>query len=191
MKRLSLFALLATGMTLLAGCPIFDDGPGSQCWDNNCGAGGGPTTTTTNTPLPGSCFSQAECGGVNETCGSDGFCHTGDCTLWGCVSGQQCIVGADQKAHCGDTVTQGGAGGTGGVTNAGGTGGVTNAGGTGGAGGVTNAGGTGGAGGSTSTAGAGGAGGSTSTAGAGGAGGSTSTAGAGGSTGTAGAAGGP
>ncbi len=191
MNRLSLVGLLATGMTLLAGCPIFDDGPGSQCWDNNCGAGGAPTTNTTTTPLPGSCFSQAECSGVNETCGSDGFCHTGDCTIWGCVSGQQCIVGADQKAHCGDSVTQGGAGGTGGATNAGGTGGVTNAGGTGGTGGVTNAGGTGGV---TNAGGTGGAGGSTSTAGAGGAGGSTSTAGAGGaggSTATAGAAGGP
>ncbi len=160
MTRLSLFGLLAAGLTLLAGCPIFDDNPNQSC--ENCGTGGGPTTSS------GQCFAQADCTGVNETCGSDGFCHTGDCVSWGCVNGEMCSVGADQKAHCGP----GGAGGAGGASmgGAGGSGGAIIAGGAGGAGGTGGAsmGGTGGAGGAAQ-GGAGGAGGATGGAAQGGA----------------------
>ena len=168
MKRLALLGLLAAGMTLLAGCPIFDDSPGGQTCFDNCGYGGSTSPTT----APGQCAQQSDCGGINETCGSDGFCHTGDCTLWGCVGAQSCQVTADQKAECADPIGHGGTGGAamggasqggaamggssqggaamGGASSAGGTGGATM---TGGAGGSTA---SGGAGGSTKTGGAGG-----------------------------------
>ncbi|MFO0586706.1 MAG: hypothetical protein U0441_04175 [Polyangiaceae bacterium] len=180
MKRLALLGLLAAGMTMLAGCPIFDDSPGSQNCFDNCGYGGSTPTTAT-----GQCFQQGDCTGINETCGSDGFCHTGDCTLWGCVGMQTCQVSTDQKAVCADPIGHGGTGGAtasggasqggaaqggaaqggaaqGGASSAGGTGGVTATGGTGGTGGVTATGGTGGV-----TA-SGGTGGSTKTGGTGG-----------------------
>ncbi len=133
--------------------------------------------TTSTTAPPGSCFAQADCTGINETCGSDGFCHTGDCSLWGCLAPQQCVVGADQKASCVDGPGHGGSGGAqmggaGGATVAGGAGGVGGVGGVGGST-ATNAGGTGGA-----TM-AGGAGGSTATN-TGGAGGAPQTGGTGG-----------
>lgn len=133
MKRLSLLGLLAAAMTTIAGCPIYDDSPGgSVCESCN-------PTTSTSTPT-GDCFAQSDCTQINQTCGSDNFCHTGDCLSWGCSGGDECRVGADQKAHCvppgsggaGGSTSTGGAGGHGGASGGasmGGTGGVGPAGG--------------------------------------------------------------
>jgi len=111
MKRLSLVGLVGVLASVLAGCPIFDDGPGngygSGCPGNDCF-----------NPAP-ECTTAAECG-LNETCGSDQKCHTGDCTIWGCASGT-CVTHDDQTASCDDG--SGGSGATGGSgTSSGGTG---------------------------------------------------------------------
>lgn len=150
MKRLSVLGFFGLLAGVLGGCPIFS-GEGNNtgyCWDGNCGGSGGYA--------PG-CYSSAECS-QNETCGNDGQCHSGDCTIWGCSSGVCVIDPSSQTANC----VQGGTGGanTGGSTNVGGAGGATT--GSGGAGGAT-----------TTTSGSGGAGGATTTtSGSGGAGGS-------------------
>jgi hypothetical protein len=200
MKRFSLLGLLAVTMGLLAGCPIYDDNspvaPGAK-------DGVGGTTNATTLPAD-SCFAQSDCAGINQTCGSDNQCHTGDCTLWGCVNHQACVVGQDQKAHCGDAGGNGGAGGTGTtgttttITSTGEGGSIGGSGGTGttgttgmgGAAGGTMTGTAGGGNGGAAGAGNGGAAGSGAAgaagAGAGGAagGGSAGAAGSGGNTGT-------
>lgn len=124
MKRLSLLGFLGVVTALLAGCPIYPDD------------GGRPD------PGPGGCSGSSQCD-VNETCGSDNACHTGDCTIWGCASGECVVDPSSQTASCqpfsstssssGGSST-GGAGGTGGTGGAGGTGGTGGTGGSGGGG---------------------------------------------------------
>ncbi len=92
MKRFSLLAFIGiVSSSLLAGCPIYSDdegdgGPPSTCDQNDC-------------ENPRVCFSSADCG-INETCGQDDQCHSGDCTIWGCTSGSSCVIGADLTASC-------------------------------------------------------------------------------------------
>ena len=125
MKRFSLLGLLAVSMGLLTGCPIFEETTGG--WN---GTGGGGGTTSTGTPEPGSCKTPADCLGANETCGEDGFCHIGDCTIWGCVVPYICRIDPDMKAKCVEGSTNvGGAGGA----SVGGAGGAPATGGAGGA----------------------------------------------------------
>ena len=70
MRQLSLLGLLAVSMGLLTGCPIYDDdAPPPVCSGSECGSSTGTGT------VPGGCTEQAQCTGVNETCGSDGVCH--------------------------------------------------------------------------------------------------------------------
>src|SRR5436190_20132004 len=100
MKRLSLFGLVGVLASMLAGCPIFDDGPGngsgSGCFGDDCFN-------------PPECMVKQDCG-VNETCGSDQKCHVGDCTQWGCATGE-CVINDDQTATCQDgSSSSGGAG---------------------------------------------------------------------------------
>jgi hypothetical protein len=85
MKRLSLLGFIGLMASFLAGCPIYDDN--GTC-NGDCSS-----------PSPGSCRSSTDCG-VNETCGSDNQCHTGDCTIWGCPEGNSCVLNPDQTASC-------------------------------------------------------------------------------------------
>lgn len=102
MKTLSLLSFVGLLATVVAGCPIYDDNQSSSFCEVDCG-----TTGT-----PGSCTSPRDCT-FNETCGSDGQCHAGDCTLWGCNSGFDCVKNADQTASCEPGTSSGGAGGGG------------------------------------------------------------------------------
>jgi hypothetical protein len=129
MKRLTLLGLLGVMATLLAGCPIFPDG--DECVDGDRGDRDEDCSNPPNPP--GGCSNSLDCQ-FNETCGSDNECHSGDCTIWGCASGE-CVVDPDtQTASCGPTGGTGGAGGSGGAGGTGGTGGTGAAGGAGGGG---------------------------------------------------------
>jgi hypothetical protein len=117
MKTLSLLSLVGLLATVIAGCPIYDNDTSSQnssLCETSCGT-------------PGSCRGPNDCG-VNETCGDDSQCHAGDCTIWGCTKGFECVKHADQTASCepGASSTTGGIGGAGG---SGGTGGLGDTGG--------------------------------------------------------------
>ncbi len=104
MKRLSVLGFFSLLTAVLGGCPIYEEhGPGydDPCAEGRCG------------PTP-DCSSPAECG-VNETCGADYQCHTGDCSFWGCPSGYVCNIDDFGKATCDfDTGNGGSGGGTGG-----------------------------------------------------------------------------
>jgi hypothetical protein len=123
MKRLSLFGFVGVLAGVLVGCPIYDDDDYGTSSDDDCrGSKCDPG------PEPG-CEAPSDCG-INETCGSDGECHVGDCTLWGCSSGFECTLNDDQTTTCqepGSTSSSGeggaGAGGGAGVGGAGGAGG--------------------------------------------------------------------
>lgn len=96
MKRTSLLGFVGLLAGVIAGCPIYSGDTGGQ---------------TSGTP---GCTSSAQCL-PNETCGQDGQCHSGDCTLWGCASGTCVVDPVSNTAHCtGGSTTGGGAGGTGG-----------------------------------------------------------------------------
>lgn len=82
MKRLSLLGFVGLLASVLAGCPIFGDGQG------------GSQGVT-----PG-CFQPADCQ-LNETCGADNQCHSGDCTQSPCLAGYVCSVDPGvQTASC-------------------------------------------------------------------------------------------
>jgi hypothetical protein len=125
MKRLSLLGFVGLFTTLLAGCPLYnDDSPFAGC---------NPKKEDCSDPTPG-CNNDTDCG-VNETCGDDGECHVGDCTIWGCVAGYECVVGDDLTATCEpSSSTTSGSGGA--STSGSSTGGSTGVGGTGGSGGT-------------------------------------------------------
>jgi hypothetical protein len=168
-------ALLATTVGI-TGCPIFPDETGCtadrDCADSYvCDLGTNRCVSTTQSGS--ACYSPAGCG-INDTCGSDGYCHTGDCSFWGCVNGDVCAVSGgvwtcEPLLGTGGSST-GGANGTGGIsfggssfggmTAGGGFGGWVLAGGAGGSGAGGHPGGAGGAsaaaGSSSSVAGAGG-----------------------------------
>ena len=117
MKRLAaLLGFAGVMATVLAGCPIYDeDQPPPSCGPEGCG---GPPP-----PPSGGCAGPQDCG-VNETCGDDGQCHTGDCTIWGCSAGFECVIGDDLTASCQPEGSgTGGSGTGGGGTGGGGTGG--------------------------------------------------------------------
>jgi hypothetical protein len=103
MKRLYLLSFAGLLSSILAGCPIFPNDHGdSSCDREDCNSSG--------TTKPGECSGPNDCG-INETCGQDNKCHSGDCTLWGCNSGFTCVVDPDtHTASC----KPGGAGGAGG-----------------------------------------------------------------------------
>ncbi|MEO5726171.1 MAG: hypothetical protein ABI134_14460 [Byssovorax sp.] len=126
MKTLSLLGFVGLLATVIAGCPIYekndddDDHHNSTSCERDCGSSG----------TPGSCTRPGDCA-LNETCGNDSQCHAGDCTIWGCSSGFECVKNADQTASCepGSSSTTstgaGGSGGSGGSTSTStGTGGV-------------------------------------------------------------------
>jgi hypothetical protein len=102
MKRLSLLGFVGVIAGVLAGCPIWDNNHGDAtsggCTSDNC---------TSGNPPPG-CSGPADCQS-NETCGDDGQCHPGDCSLWGCVPPLKCLQNPDQTVSC----QPGGAGGGG------------------------------------------------------------------------------
>jgi hypothetical protein len=110
MKRLLQFGLLGAIASVLAGCPIWDDGHHAGttgCFGDDCFQ-----------PQP-DCTDSSQCG-LNATCGEDQECHPGDCTFWGCASGE-CVVQPNGTATCdGDGSGGSGAAGSGG---SGGTGG--------------------------------------------------------------------
>lgn len=106
MKTLSLLGFVGLLATVIAGCPIYDDINNSTSCERDCGSSG----------TPGSCTSPGDCA-LNETCGNDSQCHAGDCTIWGCSSGFECVKNADQTASCepgSSSTTSTGAGGSGG-----------------------------------------------------------------------------
>ena len=110
MKRLSLLSFVGLLVTMIAGCPIYNDQHNSSFCETDCGTGGSPA----------GCHGPADCT-LNETCGSDNQCHSGDCTEWGCNSGFDCVKNPDQTASCvpgtaTTTTTSSGTGGTGGST---------------------------------------------------------------------------
>ncbi|AKT36675.1 hypothetical protein [Chondromyces crocatus] len=109
MTRLSLLGFAGILASVLAGCPIWDESspPIGSCSSQNC-----PPP-----PTAGSCSKPQDCG-VNETCGDDHQCHIGDCTIWGCSSGYECVIDDDLTASC-----QPGGSGTGGHGGSGGNGG--------------------------------------------------------------------
>lgn len=100
MKRLSLLGLFSVVSALLAGCPVWGSGD-TGCQDGNCGGG---WSSSSGGGSPGGCDSPDDCG-TNQTCGSDGFCHPGDCTIWGCVTGFTCEV--DPKSNTASCVPSG------------------------------------------------------------------------------------
>ena len=103
MKRLSLLGFAGVLTTFLAGCPIYDDkGEPGECAASSC--------DTTGTPTPSGCNGPQDCG-LNETCGEDNQCHTGDCTIWGCTSGFECVIQEDLTASCEPDGSGGGGGG--------------------------------------------------------------------------------
>ena len=117
MKRLYLLGFVGLLSSILAGCPIFPDNHG----DSSCG----PGDCTSGNPDPGACSGPADCGN-NETCGQDGKCHSGDCTLWGCNSGFTCVVDPDTHTASCQPGGAGGAGGSGSGSASGGAGGASN-----------------------------------------------------------------
>jgi len=115
MRSIALFGILALGASALAGCPIYGDDPGTT------GGSGGSQGNWCNEP--------SDCG-ENETCGEDGYCHPGDCTIWGCNAGYTCEIDSNTlTASC----VPSGTGGSGGTAGAGGSAG-SGGGGTGGSG---------------------------------------------------------
>jgi hypothetical protein len=114
MKGLYLLGFVGLLAGALAGCPIFS------------GDGSGGTQTCVGL-CSGGCGSPSDCG-QNETCGFDGQCHPGDCTIpsTGCVAGYTCQVDANtQTASCVPSSTGVGGHGTGGMGTAGSTGTTT------------------------------------------------------------------
>ncbi len=96
----------ALGMTaaalmgsVISGCPVYDD---TLCsFDADCAPGLLCDVQT------GSCYGSevecrepSDCGAPNETCGSDGLCHVGDCYFHGCVADYVC-VSHDSGYWCG------------------------------------------------------------------------------------------
>lgn len=128
-RSAAVLAAMGSMSVALAGCPIFDDHNDGMhgCRGMNC---------VENQQQP-ECTSTDQCG-LNEVCGVDQQCHIGDCTQWGCASGE-CVVNDDLTATCGGNGSggsgQGGAG-QGGSGAAGGAGGAGAGGGSGGQGGA-------------------------------------------------------
>jgi hypothetical protein len=77
---------------LVAGCPIFPDDPSGCVNDAQCRPGYAcdvdlgvcfrPATGRT-------CDAPSDCAD-REICGADGRCHTGSCSISGCVTGYEC-----------------------------------------------------------------------------------------------------
>lgn len=115
MKTLSLLGFVGLLATVIAGCPIYDTNQSSSLCETDCGTTGSP----------GTCRGPSQCA-PNETCGDDSQCHPGDCTLWGCTAGFDCVKNPDQTASCepsrGSSTTSSGMGGSGtGGSNTGGS----------------------------------------------------------------------
>jgi hypothetical protein len=141
MKRLSLLGFVGLLASVLAGCPIYGQGDSttSGCEGANCGSSSSSSGT------PGTCTSPSDCG-QNQTCGSEGQCHPGDCSLWGCVSGFICRQNPDQTVSCQPDGSGTGGSGTGGAGTGGSSTGGSGTGGSGTGGSGTGGAGTGGAG---------------------------------------------
>jgi hypothetical protein len=113
MRRLALFGFIGALAAAIAGCPIYDDDDrGGFCDGDFCD--------------PPGCQTSSDCG-INETCGADDQCHTGDCSSWGCPDGQSCVEQDDNTVVCeggsstgSNTTGNGGGGGAGATSSAGG-----------------------------------------------------------------------
>ncbi len=94
---------------VIAGCPIFsNDGNGGSPGPGNGGGCGFSKGC-------GGCTQPSDCP-QNETCGTDGQCHSGDCTFWGCPNGYTCTTDPNsQTASCTPNGTNTGGMGTGGT----------------------------------------------------------------------------
>jgi hypothetical protein len=119
--RLGFVGLLVAGT---AGCPIYDEHA-----DRGWGSGQGGSASSGcygQGCYPPECSAPEDCPNVNQTCGEDGQCHTGDCTIWGCPGGYACTIHDDATASCepggAATVGSGGSGG-GSSSSSGGAGG--------------------------------------------------------------------
>ena len=114
-------ALLATTVGIM-GCPIFPDETGCTA-DRDCATGyvcDLGTNRCVSTNQGGLACANPQGCGINETCGSDGYCHSGDCSFSGCVQGYACAVSAGAWT-CESVLGAGAMAGTGGY----GTGGVS------------------------------------------------------------------
>jgi len=117
---------------LLSGCPVYPNE--IECYDNfDCPTGyycndhsicvkppgsGGNIGGSGGSQSNPSCTSPDDCG-PNETCGSDGICHPGDCYFSGCVDGYECVLDGYQYV-CVPEGGGGSGGGTGGTSGGGG-----------------------------------------------------------------------
>src|SRR5262249_31062119 len=110
MKRLSLLGFVGVLAGVLAGCPIYDNSDTVA----HGGTGGG-TSGCYGAGCTAQCTQPSDCPGPNQTCGSDGQCHTGDCTIWNCPSGYACTIQSDATAVCEPSAS--GSGGAGGGSN--------------------------------------------------------------------------
>ena len=168
MNRVVVWTALLAATVTITGCPIFPDETGCTA-DRDCATGyvcdlGTNRCVSTNQQSGFACTNPLGCG-INETCGSDGYCHSGDCSFSGCVQGYVCAVSVGAWT-CESVLGAGAMPGTGGY----GTGGSSTTGGsagssTGGSAGSSTAG---GAGGTNAAAGSSAGGSSGSNAGAGG-----------------------
>lgn len=102
MRRFAL--LLVPAVTVLAGCPIYDDDYYDECYydaygsyvcngypNNNGGSSSGTTPSRR-------CFDPADCF-VGETCSAAGVCTSSSCSQVGCTSGYECVV-QNGRATC-------------------------------------------------------------------------------------------
>ena len=123
MKSYAALGLIGLSGLVLSGCPIYPEE--EYCYDddydcpsdsicnsdNVCvhppspNSGGSAGSPQTGVP----CAYPDQCG-PNSVCGSDGYCHPGDCFFWQCVSGYQCAVVDDAYVCVKNKKPDGGAG---------------------------------------------------------------------------------
>ncbi len=119
MRRVAVWTAVFIVSGLTAACPVYDDdycsfdmdcAPGLLC-NVQTGMCYGLDVTCSD---PDGCY-------TNETCGVDGYCHVGDCSFHGCVSGFVCL-GGETGYRCVSERTQDGGAGAGGAAGSDGRG---------------------------------------------------------------------
>lgn len=124
MKTVAAWTMAISFAWLATACPVYDDtacsfdmdcAPGLYC-DVRAGVCVSPDIE---------CSAPDDCS-TNETCGSDGLCHVGDCYFHGCVDDYEC-VGDVLGYHCSvdGQPDDGGGAGTSGAGGSAGTAGST------------------------------------------------------------------
>ncbi len=126
MRRFALL-LAVPALTVLAGCPIYDDNYGyDDCYGNgyrdsygDCyDYGGGGYASSSSGSSGRFCDDPSDCF-VGETCSAAGYCTSSSCSYVGCTSGYECILRNGQA-----TCTQQGGSSSGGSSSGGTDGGV-------------------------------------------------------------------